>query len=277
MTTLSITAPKTHDAMTRIRITPEMAAKWLEETNLQNRRLNEAKVKRFAEDIRSGNWSLTHQGIAFDTNGVLIDGQHRLWAIVEADVPVEMYVGSDFSPSIRYDVDNVTPRSITDHLKIAGKHGDLTHQHTALAKALARGMRQKVPYTAREVDDIFQRHGDAIRFAMAVLPKGPRRAGIAVAPVRAVFARAWYSASAESLAEFAHMLVKGIVSDPVFEIIGSLRNYLQQTAKITDSATSVQKYAKTERALQACLKGKQLSLLRPCSKELFPLPEEVKA
>jgi hypothetical protein len=35
---------------------------------------------------------VTHQGIAFDTQGVLVDGQHRLAAIIEADRPVELTV-----------------------------------------------------------------------------------------------------------------------------------------------------------------------------------------
>jgi hypothetical protein len=35
---------------------------------------------------------VTHQGIALDTDGVLIDGQHRLAAAVEADQPVDMLV-----------------------------------------------------------------------------------------------------------------------------------------------------------------------------------------
>ena len=38
-----------------------------------------------ARDMKAGHWRLTHQGIAFDPAGVLIDGQHRLWAIVESD------------------------------------------------------------------------------------------------------------------------------------------------------------------------------------------------
>ena len=40
----------------------------------------------------------THQGIAFDENGVLQDGQHRLCAIVSANKPVDMMVTSGLSP-----------------------------------------------------------------------------------------------------------------------------------------------------------------------------------
>jgi len=41
----------------------------------------EGRMERgFAEAMRRGEWMVTHQGIAFDTQGVLVDGQHRLAA-----------------------------------------------------------------------------------------------------------------------------------------------------------------------------------------------------
>jgi hypothetical protein len=258
-------------------ITPEQALEWLEHRNLQNRRVNEAKVRQYAEEMRQGSWSLTHQPIAFDVRGVLIDGQHRLWAVVESDTTIESFVGLQFDPKIRIDVDIMTSRSITDQLQIQGKHGNVTHQHTACAKAMVRGMRQKLSFTPREVDRIFQRHGDAVRFAMEVLPKGSHRPGLVIAPVRAVLARAWYAVEEARLREFAKMLLSGIVTDPVYSAVVLLRNYLQDHSKTHNGPANVQKYARTQRALQACLDRQSLSVLRPLKKELFPLPEEAKA
>lgn len=48
--------------------------------------------------MRRGDWLVTHQGIAFDTRGVLVDGQHRLGAVVEADVTVKIAVFTDVEP-----------------------------------------------------------------------------------------------------------------------------------------------------------------------------------
>ncbi len=42
--------------------------------------------------MRKGHWAVTHQGIAFDTNGNLIDGQHRLEAIRISGVSVKIMV-----------------------------------------------------------------------------------------------------------------------------------------------------------------------------------------
>lgn len=76
-----------------VRVTPEMAADWLENRNLEsNRRLSEQIALKYASEITDGRWMVTHQGIAFDREGFLIDGQHRLRAIVLADQAVELFV-----------------------------------------------------------------------------------------------------------------------------------------------------------------------------------------
>lgn len=72
-------------------ISPEQAAKWLER-NDNNRNVNVAKVKKMAKDMREGHWDTTHQGIAIASDGTLVDGQHRLLAIVESGVTVRMNV-----------------------------------------------------------------------------------------------------------------------------------------------------------------------------------------
>jgi hypothetical protein len=73
-------------------ITPKEAAQWLKGRNGHNRPLSKTYVSYLANEIQSGKWRLTHQGIAFDSDGVLVDGQHRLSAIVEAGKPVQMLI-----------------------------------------------------------------------------------------------------------------------------------------------------------------------------------------
>jgi hypothetical protein len=57
-------------------ITPSRAAELLA-ANTTNRPLSRPVVRGFAEAMRRDEWLVTHQGIAFDVNGVLVDGQHR--------------------------------------------------------------------------------------------------------------------------------------------------------------------------------------------------------
>lgn len=72
-------------------ITPAIAAKYMAK-NVVNRPLSAAKVRRYAGAIRRGEWRLSHEGIAFSEDGRLLDGQHRLSAIMATNIPVSMLV-----------------------------------------------------------------------------------------------------------------------------------------------------------------------------------------
>jgi hypothetical protein len=102
------------------RITPARAAELLA-ANTTNRPLSRATVRSFAEAMRRGDWLVTHQGIAFDTNGVLVDGQHRLAAVIEADLPVEMTVFTEVEPDTFDVLDTGKRRNAADVLAIEGE------------------------------------------------------------------------------------------------------------------------------------------------------------
>lgn len=70
-------------------ITPQLAAVWLKRRNKGNRHLSPDVVKRYAKSMREGRWIVTHQGMAFDDKGNLVDGQHRLKACVESGVTIQ--------------------------------------------------------------------------------------------------------------------------------------------------------------------------------------------
>jgi hypothetical protein len=101
-------------------ITPARAAEWLE-ANTTNRPLSRPVVRSFAEAMRRGEWLVTHQGIAFDLNGVLVDGQHRLAAIIEADRPVELTVFSEVAEGTFDVLDTGKRRTAADVLAIEGE------------------------------------------------------------------------------------------------------------------------------------------------------------
>lgn len=72
-------------------ITPALAGTFLKD-NLCNRKVRMNHVNRLKTEILAGRWMITHQGIAFDEDGKLLDGQHRLMAIQAAGKPVQMLV-----------------------------------------------------------------------------------------------------------------------------------------------------------------------------------------
>jgi hypothetical protein len=81
-----------------ITITPEMAKLFLDKSNGNYRFSNTSKtvdefvVKKYATDMKNGNWKLNPHGIIFDEDGVLIDGHHRLNAVILADKPIDFVV-----------------------------------------------------------------------------------------------------------------------------------------------------------------------------------------
>ncbi|MFD6423748.1 hypothetical protein [Streptomyces sp. NPDC060198] len=103
-----------------IKVTPEIAEKFLSQTSV-NRRLDMGQVGALADTIRRGEWRLTHQGIAFDEKGALLDGQHRLHAILEARIPVEMVVFNGLPKEVFPVLDTGKRRSAADTLLSTGE------------------------------------------------------------------------------------------------------------------------------------------------------------
>jgi hypothetical protein len=101
-------------------ITPKKATEYLEQ-NTANRPLSTRTVREFAAAMRRGEWQVTHQGIAFDTNGTLVDGQHRLAAIIEADMPVELTVFTEVAEGAFDVLDTGKRRNAADVLAIEGE------------------------------------------------------------------------------------------------------------------------------------------------------------
>lgn len=105
---------------TVVMVTPEIATRWLKK-NLSNRALRNSLVAKYAEDMSAGRWALTGASISFDNSDRLIDGQHRLNAVVRAGVTVAMFVVRDLDPAAQQYTDTGAKRTLSDQLGMAGK------------------------------------------------------------------------------------------------------------------------------------------------------------
>lgn len=101
------------------KVTPAKAAKWLE-TNLDNRKIAPTVVSKYALDMIAGHWDVS-QPIFFDMNDNLVDGQHRLMAVIEADITVEMAIGRGFDPKVKIVLDTGRRRTFADLLHWMGE------------------------------------------------------------------------------------------------------------------------------------------------------------
>lgn len=100
-------------------ITPEMAAEMLK-LNKSNRRHSTYRSTLIAKDIVNGRWRNTHQGLAFSKSGMLLDGQHRLHAIVAAGIPVQTNLTFGMDDEDFSVIDTGKTRTNADVLHIQG-------------------------------------------------------------------------------------------------------------------------------------------------------------
>ena len=72
-------------------ITPEMAEQYLG-FNHQHREIKSSKVDKLASAMIEGDWQLNGKTIVFDKDGKLLNGQHRLTAVVLSGQPLTTLV-----------------------------------------------------------------------------------------------------------------------------------------------------------------------------------------
>jgi len=106
-------------------ITPDLASSILSKSNINNRPMKLHWVKTLASAINRNEWQLTHQGIAFDKNQMLIDGQHRLMAIVMSGKTVPMIVTTGLEREVFEVVDVHAKRTIGDLTRLPQKNAEI--------------------------------------------------------------------------------------------------------------------------------------------------------
>lgn len=118
-----------------ISVTPEMAAEWLATNASNNRKKSKMLVNQYARDMIAGRWEITGETIKFDTTGRLIDGQHRLSAVVESKKTVNMAVITGLEPKVIHVIDTGKSRNGADALTISGQ-GENASNVAALARKI---------------------------------------------------------------------------------------------------------------------------------------------
>lgn len=106
-------------AVESVTVTPELAESWLARNTL-NRRLRLGLVDRYARDMAAGRWQFDGTPIKFGADGALLDGQHRLRALVEAGTTLPFVVIRGLPPEAQRTMDTGAKRTVGDQLKLRG-------------------------------------------------------------------------------------------------------------------------------------------------------------
>lgn len=109
-------------------ITPDYARSVL--ANQQpdtNRTLRKELVDRIATDITNGQWVVNGESIIFANDNItVLDGQHRLNAVVKANMPIASLVVRGVDPAAMSTIDTGAKRTNGDHIKMRLKVTDST-------------------------------------------------------------------------------------------------------------------------------------------------------
>lgn len=100
-------------------VTPQMAQSWLN-NNPYNRKVNSGNVRKMVEDMNNGNWKQCIEPIAFDVEGNLCNGQHRLLALIKANKTHKFVIINNLQKTDFTTMDIGCKRTPADALTVLG-------------------------------------------------------------------------------------------------------------------------------------------------------------
>ena len=115
-----VSEPSAQPDASVVLVTPETAERWLGK-NTSNRNIRKSAVNAYARDMTAGRWVLNGEAIKFSSDGVLLDGQHRLLAVIAAKTAVRFLVVRGVSADAMVTIDTGMARRFGDVLKINGE------------------------------------------------------------------------------------------------------------------------------------------------------------
>lgn len=242
-------------------ITAKQAEKYLQ-FNTSNRPLRKSLVAQYARDMASGNWRLTHQGVAFNCDGTLLDGQHRLAAVVQSGATVQMLVARGVDSRSQLVMDDHAKRSAGDALSLSRKE-KITQAEVAVIRGaieLSVNRRDHFRMTKQDLDNVLDTFRQPLNFVSQMMPNNER--GITSAPVKASIVLAWfYVQDLERLKTFCNVLTGRILPESDGDRAAViLREWLLRSG-MQASELRVEGFKKTQRAIVAFSEHKDIGKL----------------
>lgn len=249
-------------------ITPEAAREYLN-ASFNNRPLSRAKVERYMAEMKAGRWRETHQGIAFEQHGFLIDGQHRLTAIVESGVAARMPVFRELDCEIfdAIDVPGQSRNASDLYVILGGLRERVSPRHfVAVARQMILGLRPELRVAAGDLARRAVRHERLILRALKLARKGVGcRSG-----VTAAFAKAALEHGEEIVFPLMERYTEHQFHGP-FDPLRVLEKLIHKH-EISGRGPlfAFQEYAYAVTAIRAAVEGRELKQLRAATEDFQP-------
>lgn len=248
-----------------VKVTPALAEKILT-ANTFNRTLKAGRVERYARDMKAGRWRLNAETIKITTNGDLLDGQHRLFAVIEAGVPIEMMIVEGLDPEVMPTIDTGAPRTMGDVLTIqGGKNTNVTASalrwlvwfHT---KPLTMSGPLRTQVTHQELLDAMPLYPTLGERVSEVVSRGKIGKFMPTSLMVFVYYEA-YKIDPAKAGAFTMMLDTGVIDD-AGNPVHTLREKLIQNRAARSKMPQLEVAALTVKAWNAFLRGRRLKIMR---------------
>lgn len=251
-------------------VDPKLAKQWLDTSNKRNRHISEKIYKRYAKDMSEGRWHFTGDPISFDSEGVLINGQHRLMAIVESGTTQRFSVWENLLPEAQDAMDQGAIRKPGQQLQINGyAHGA---QLASIARVLIRWDRgmlaSNTAISTQEVLKYVKENITFLELAVEWSTRISKNVPIGRAPVGAVAFRLFEMAeeypdltSKDFVIDFLERLHTGVgleTDDPILVLRNSCLRY--ETRKV--SRTDIRNVYNMVRTWNGCVLGEKYGKLQ---------------
>jgi len=251
-------------------VTPELARQWLTYNRI-NRPARPAVLRQYVRQIESGLWKRTHQGVAFTREGVLLDGQHRLFAIIQTGKTMTMLVFIN-EPVENYEfIDCGCNRSNLDIIRMSTRDNTLVLMHTQTLKAMLAGRccKSNGKYSSAELGELYRRYAAAVNFAVDQLGDYQNKQ-VNDPTVRGVIARACYYLSKDQIVDFCNMLKGQNQDHPAAKMVNAFRDCLMLWDDRREN-TRRDIYKRCECILKAIQNNEVLFGFPTALGELFPI------
>lgn len=240
-------------------VTPDMARVLLE-NNKVNRKASDNNVKFLAKQMLEGKFKKTGQTISISKKGNLLDGQHRLMAIILSNTPIELNFCDDLDDDIFDVIDTGKTRSTSDILSIQGHKnpGELSSAITFLM-SINNGFGIKDKFTNAKKLEFLKEHPELPEIVTICCKENRRFKSLSSGAISALYYT--FSKLHHELAEiFFDKYYSGVGMDNS-DVVLMLRNKLMQNAVNKKKYSSDQKIALVITAWNIMRKGKTVKRL----------------
>lgn len=256
-------------------IGPELAEVMLE-LNAEDVQRNPrpANIAKFARDMETGEWRLTHQGVAFNRAGLLMDGQNRMAAVIASGAVVKMLVffGAGAAEEMSA-LDLGGTRTATDSAHSLGLDVD-RYDVSVIRQMCQTGGAMAQRFTHAEIIRLLNKYSTSVIWTNA---RFTNSGGLGLTPVRAAVARAYYHCDPDRLDRFVKIYLNEIGRDngsAVENVPVILSRYVQASDGVRKAAQTAEIRGKALRAIEAFMNNEPIGKLQhsPLNNTIFPLP-----